>query len=205
MATQAQINANRSNAQHCTGPKTDEGRAVSSANARRHGLTSTRVLFPGEDPVEWQRCRDGIFQEFQPESEFEVMMTNLVADHYWRLLRAERVEEELMASAYAAGAPPSIELCNKLARYVGTINGHYLRTLAALRKVQSERRKIEEEEISLQASKTVAARRDLNLQIQNLSEQMRSASIGFVSQTPQEPVQDQSAPASGTNPPPQSV
>ena len=38
MATQAQISANRRNASKSTGPRTDQGRATSSQNARRHGL-----------------------------------------------------------------------------------------------------------------------------------------------------------------------
>jgi len=40
MSTQAQINANRENAEKSTGPKTAEGKAASSKNATRHGFYS---------------------------------------------------------------------------------------------------------------------------------------------------------------------
>ena len=38
MSSQAQIAANRANAQLSTGPRTEEGKAASSRNAYRHGL-----------------------------------------------------------------------------------------------------------------------------------------------------------------------
>ena len=40
MATQAQINANRKNAQKSTGPKTPEGRDAVRLNGLKHGLAS---------------------------------------------------------------------------------------------------------------------------------------------------------------------
>jgi hypothetical protein len=39
MASNRQIEANRQNARHSTGPKTESGKAKSSGNARRHGLS----------------------------------------------------------------------------------------------------------------------------------------------------------------------
>jgi hypothetical protein len=41
--------ANRRNAAHSTGPKTPEGKAASSKNALKHGLTATEILLPHED------------------------------------------------------------------------------------------------------------------------------------------------------------
>jgi hypothetical protein len=68
MATEKQIAANRANAKRSTGPKTAAGRARSSRNAYRHGLslelpladpafrarldTITQVLLGGEEPVD---------------------------------------------------------------------------------------------------------------------------------------------------------
>ena len=45
MATDKQIEANRRNAQKSTGPKTDETKQISKANAWKHGLAATTMLF----------------------------------------------------------------------------------------------------------------------------------------------------------------
>ena len=49
MASKKQIEANRRNAKKSTGPKTEEGKAKSSTNARKHGLTSRQVWLSDED------------------------------------------------------------------------------------------------------------------------------------------------------------
>jgi len=45
MSTQAQIDANRANSQQSTGPQTDAGKAISSLNAVKHGLTGATIFF----------------------------------------------------------------------------------------------------------------------------------------------------------------
>ena len=54
MATAAQIEANRRNAQKSTGPKTERGKAHAKLNAIKHGLTARTIMpvLPQEDPKE---------------------------------------------------------------------------------------------------------------------------------------------------------
>ena len=53
VATAAQIEANRRNAQKSTGPKTERGKARAKLNAIKHGLTARTIMsvLPQEDPV----------------------------------------------------------------------------------------------------------------------------------------------------------
>lgn len=66
MATPAQIDANRRNAQRSTGPRTAQGKAASSRNATTFGLFSKHLLLPDEDPAELDAVRGGIFRRLQP-------------------------------------------------------------------------------------------------------------------------------------------
>jgi hypothetical protein len=48
MSTEAQIKANRENAQKSTGPKTAEGKTVVSQNVVKHGLLSCQAAISGK-------------------------------------------------------------------------------------------------------------------------------------------------------------
>ena len=66
MASEAQIQANRLNAQKSTGPRTVEGKAVVAQNAVRHGLLAQQVVIRGEDPGEFEFYRDQMLGELAP-------------------------------------------------------------------------------------------------------------------------------------------
>ena len=52
MATQAQIDANRKNAQKSTGPRSAKGKADARRNSLKHGMTGNGVVIPYEDAAE---------------------------------------------------------------------------------------------------------------------------------------------------------
>ena len=58
MSTAAQIEANRKNAQHSTGPKSPETKAKCSLNALKTGLTGRTVLLPADDTAAYQQHLD---------------------------------------------------------------------------------------------------------------------------------------------------
>src|SRR6266852_72025 len=51
----ARLEANAANAQHSTGPRTPEGQARSSQNARTHGLTARDVLIAPDERDEFMQ------------------------------------------------------------------------------------------------------------------------------------------------------
>ena len=97
MATDAQIMANRINAQHSTGPKTAEGKERSKRNALTHGLTAT-VVIPGE--VEGEVAfRVALAQESLAKDDdgFALLMAERAGYLFMRLKRCYQYEEAMTA------------------------------------------------------------------------------------------------------------
>jgi len=95
--SEAQIKANRENAKRSTGPRTEQGKARSRLNALRFGLTADTIVLPGEDPEELEMLYARIFDDLEPEGDFEEQLVQRIFCCLWRLRRCERVEEELYA------------------------------------------------------------------------------------------------------------
>jgi hypothetical protein len=91
--------ANRANAQFSTGPRTDEGKAKSSLNAVKTGLTGRTVLMPGDDAAIYQQHIHRHFSRYSPITDEEKELVQSIADTDWRLLRIAPLE----AGIYAIG------------------------------------------------------------------------------------------------------
>ncbi len=92
MSTQEQTNANRKNAQSSTGPKTPEGKAISSQNGVKHGFFAKNDVISGEDPAAYEQHRQDIYDEFAPMTPTESVLTQRIASLSWRLMRADRLQ-----------------------------------------------------------------------------------------------------------------
>lgn len=96
MATKRQTEANRENAQKSTGPKTEAGKAASSANALRHGLTAELVVvLPDEDADAFERLRAGVIADLAAKGALQEVLAERAAVLLWRLDRIARMEAEL--------------------------------------------------------------------------------------------------------------
>ena len=96
MASEAQINANKLNAQKSTGPKSPEGKAVSSRNATTHGMTAKALILEGENPLVFDAVRERLFVEFGPETLIEAELVEQLAGILWRLRRVPVFEAALI-------------------------------------------------------------------------------------------------------------
>jgi hypothetical protein len=79
-----------------TGPKTPEGKARSSQNALKHGLTAQSILLPGEDPDEWRQHLNAYLNRFLPRDPVESDLVHRIAAAQWRIDRACRFEAQLL-------------------------------------------------------------------------------------------------------------
>ena len=73
MATAAQIEANRRNAQKSTGPKTERGKDHAKLNAIKHGLTARTIMpvLPQEDPKELEDRTQQAIAAMKPRDPLE--------------------------------------------------------------------------------------------------------------------------------------
>jgi len=94
MATEAQVVANRRNAEKSTGPRTPEGKAVVSQNAVKHGLLAQADVIRGEDREEFELYREELFWELNPVGTMESRLAERIVSLAWRLRRAERIHNE---------------------------------------------------------------------------------------------------------------
>ena len=94
MTTEAQILANRLNAQKSTGPCTIEGKAVASQNSVKHGLLAERDVINSESPADFDLYRRQLLDELSPVSPMESILAERIVTLSWRLKRAGRFQNQ---------------------------------------------------------------------------------------------------------------
>ncbi len=94
--SQAQVDANRRNAQHSSGPRSQTGKAASSRNRLVHGLRANTHILLDEDPAEFQALLDDLLTTFQPVGPAEEMLVLRIAANQWRLDRAFPIEAGIL-------------------------------------------------------------------------------------------------------------
>jgi len=87
MASDRQIKSNRQNATQSTGPKTPEGKAISSQNRRTHGLLSKAITIEGENPARFNEVLASLVADLQPQTPVECMLVENLAVARWRTMR----------------------------------------------------------------------------------------------------------------------
>lgn len=99
MASEKQIEANRNNALKSTGPRTDDGKAQSRANAVKHGmsgLSDIGLIEPGRE-TEFVERRAGWARSYQPVTEAENWALDRAIVATFRIDRCEQEFEKVVA------------------------------------------------------------------------------------------------------------
>jgi len=92
--SEAQLAANRENAQKSTGPRTEAGRSAVRMNALKTGLTGRTVWIEEEDAPLYRKLAADFIQDLQPVGPQESALVQSVVDLHWRL---EQIPGLLMA------------------------------------------------------------------------------------------------------------
>jgi hypothetical protein len=140
----AQLTANRANAMLSTGPKTDEGRAISSQNRTTHGLARHNgpfVLLSTEDPNGFEALKASLVREHHPCTETETILINGMAEFHWLANRAQTLQNSCLDPQ--TGQITDAALFSLYLRYQTTHTRAFHKCLNDLVKLRSERRKTE--------------------------------------------------------------
>ncbi len=100
MASTKQVAANRHNARQSTGPRTKSGRARSSGNALKHGLSAEQVVMLDEDPAAFEALRDDLYAHYQTTDPVAQHLDEQVAASIWRLRRVPEIEAGIFENCY---------------------------------------------------------------------------------------------------------
>ena len=151
MATKKQVSANQKNAKHSTGPKTAEGKRISSGNAQKTGVYAKNVVLHDEDARAFGELRAQVYREWQPVGPTEKFYTEQLVGLMWRTSRFFRAEAGLITMhrecpGGTGGIATALDKDSKknraldrLLRYEAYCDRSIERTLKQLRELQDTR------------------------------------------------------------------
>ena len=143
MTTDKQFAANRANAQKSTGPTSEAGKARSSRNAIRHGLTARDLFVPPGDEAEFEAFQQELEAGLRPDGSAQMLVFNQILSASWRLLRCDRAEAELAARAADSSLDPMLDdashaKLNVIERARSQASRQFHKSVAELRRIQTE-------------------------------------------------------------------
>ena len=152
MSTPAQVAANQTNAQHSSGPRTEEGKAASSQNNFRHGFTGSFQVLDWERQEDFTDLLARFCTEHQPTNPYETVLVERMAQHFWLSGRALRLQDQCLRPDLSAE-----EADKKLALYLryGTTHDRTFRQLSE--ELRKGRNQIRKEQIGFESQKQQAA------------------------------------------------
>jgi hypothetical protein len=161
MSTSAQHAANQANAKLSTGPMTQEGKAVSSRNNFRHGLSGQFILQGWENGDHYDDLLDGLRDEHQPATPTEALLVEKMAQHWWLAQRALHLQELTFNRE-----TPFCENEKQLALFIRYGSSHdraFHKCLTDLLKLRAAKRKVaKEQEAQERAARDEARKQELN-------------------------------------------
>ena len=112
----ARLAANTANAQHSTGPRTPEGQARSSQNARTHGLTARDLIVAENEREEFDELLNSYQADVKPNRAIQQTLFDELVAAAWNLRRVRRMEAALCSTTSYDDLIQNEELQKKLDR-----------------------------------------------------------------------------------------
>ncbi len=123
-----------------TGPRTPEGKAISSMNALKHGFSSKKfIIMPGQED-DFKKLESDLIAEVRPEGALELTLFHLLLRDAWTLHRVELRQAEMADSGRDPLFDPSCEKeFDRIERYHARTQASFHRGLRQLRTLQTNR------------------------------------------------------------------
>jgi hypothetical protein len=102
MTTPEKAAANAANAQHSTGPTSAEGKARSSQNAVKHGLTAEKPVIPPDRKQDFDLLEAALRQECDPQGRLEQVAFDQLVFAAWKQQIVRDLEGNLLAEGAEA-------------------------------------------------------------------------------------------------------
>ena len=123
----------RHNGRRSRGPVSERGKARSSRNALRHGLTAkVHLVLDRDDEADFMALATTLEAELAPRGTLEGFLVARLTAAMWHTGRAERME----ARAFAATADPDPDRLRLALRYRGSVQRELFRCLRALQELR---------------------------------------------------------------------
>jgi hypothetical protein len=132
----ARLAANAANAQHSTGPRTPEGQARSSQNARTHGLTARDLVIAPNEREEFEELLADYQASVQPQDAIQQSEFELLVGAAWNLRRIRRMEVRACSDTTLRAEQLEKDL-DRLVRYKTCIERTFHRSLKELKALQT--------------------------------------------------------------------
>jgi hypothetical protein len=151
MATIKQIEANRLNAQKSTGPRSAEGKAVTSMNALKSGVDAQSHIIRGEHQEQLQTLTAEYLERFRPATPEERFYVDTLIRDDWQLRRLAKADAQIweyqMDSAFTLNEDSPLghafsrgdRTFIRLQRRIDATERSYQRALRELERLQSTR------------------------------------------------------------------
>jgi hypothetical protein len=117
-----------------TGPRTEACKAISSQNARKHGLCSRTLRLLPEEWIEYNDMRDRYARDLQPADDIDETLIDEICFNYWRLQQTRDAELGLIEKH-----PTELPIIALYIRYRTGYERAFYKALDQIRKRQRDR------------------------------------------------------------------
>ena len=132
-----QHQANRHNAQHSSGPKTQQGKEAIRFNALTYGLRTRASILPDENAADYSQLWDELEANWQPQTRTERLYLETMVTSQWLLKRVAESEQKIYA--YIDFGENQFKMLAYVAKQRAQLERSFRTAIADMKQSQKER------------------------------------------------------------------